>query len=1273
MKRLLVVALLLALMVGVEASTPPVAGAASSPLTLAAIGFVVLAAFSVAEGLAAVGLPRVSGYLLSGAVLGPQLANVLNRTVVTDLRMFNTLAVGLIAVGAGLELDLKQVGKLWRTLLATIGFKLAIVAPVFGATLLGGLWLLRPFPALAFGGALAIATLLGVLATSTSPAITLAIITEGKAKGRLTELTLANAVFKDVVVVTGMALAVAVGRTLVDAHSHFEAEVLLHTAVEIGASIVAGVVLGGLMILYLRFVAQELLLFVAVAVLLGAEVSTRLHLEFLLLFIVAGATVRNGSHYAHDVEEPLSLVSLPVFIVFFTNVGAQIDLVKLLALLPIAGTLFAVRAGALRVAGSLGARAGGESAALGANAFLAYIPQAGIELGLVATAAEALPAIGAELRALGTAVIALNLLIGPITQRLAFRRVGELGGGVAVENEAPSNEATAEPLSPDLDAALAEFTRKWRTSITELAAGAPALPPLPSATDAETLGDGELEGAITRRVAALAALAATAAETTPSLVSHFPLELAGARPRGWWAPRWGRRSAPLLARTIARRTLELQAPFVERRLMESLVRAEWVALSRDERADAAAEITAALARELAVFEAELVRTLASGAVPLGEPTSPSIGAQTAGWVEALRGAHGLARTRALLGRVQARATVLMAFDSAALERIEAELASLFAEVEASLESQRTAPRAEALTALEARVVARVAELAELLRQACPRRRGSGALARELSGVLPVHLAVSHALSSDRAAPIDGRLRLVPLRQIVQEELFDAAIPRVDAAVREVVSATVATVAGLAKALGAVTAGASRDAESAVERALFRSRELERKLRDELVTIRDLATHWLSDAMARIEARSLHDESTLQQLLHAPSPLDALGAQVSAFGQQLDTTRRQLRAQLEAFARRGLRLAPPSTGLESLRALVGGVSAPSLPKDWLEAFAPEPLSDPRKLAGRRALLDQLVARAGAAPRAQGMTALVVGPFGAGRTTLVNMLEHALDLPRVLRLDRALYPRTFTLQEAIAAELGCAPTRVALAQALTSQPTAVLVDDLERWFAPSPHGASELERWLELVAGSRARVYWVATTHPAWLARAQELLPIVEALGAPLELAPLTPAEIGALVRARQLPTRRELTLEEPAGALRFFRRILGMSQEQAYFRLLAAASGGLPARVVALCRSLARAHGTHIELSLPSLTAAPPARLDALSSDALVLLAAVLEHGELGREELAELLALSPSEVRLHAAQLVDVGVLEERVERHSWEVAASARPIISDALGGLGG
>ena len=116
MRRLFVIAAALGLMWALQTAHSSAQGTAG--LALAAIGFVVLASFTVGDLLAGFGLPRITGYIISGLVLGPEVIGVLSEPVVAKMGVFNTLALGLIALSAGLEIEIGAMRRVARTMIA---------------------------------------------------------------------------------------------------------------------------------------------------------------------------------------------------------------------------------------------------------------------------------------------------------------------------------------------------------------------------------------------------------------------------------------------------------------------------------------------------------------------------------------------------------------------------------------------------------------------------------------------------------------------------------------------------------------------------------------------------------------------------------------------------------------------------------------------------------------------------------------------------------------------------------------------------------------------------------------------------------------------------------------------------------------------------------------------------------------------------------------------------------------------------------------------------
>lgn len=406
--------------------------------TLTASGFVILAAYTLADiGTSLLKLPRVTGYILAGILVGPYVTNILSSEVVTELTMINTLALGLIALNAGLELSIEGVRKIAKTLSATIGMKLLLLPVIVGGTVYG-IGTFYPHlidPNLSQDALIALSWLFAAFAIGTSPAIVIAVSSEMKTKGRLTDLVLGAAIFKDLVVVIALAVAIAFCAPLLDPSQSFSISSLTLVGYELLMAVILGSIVGGIITLYIRYVNYQMLLFIFCLILIAAEVSYALHAELLLVFITAGFVVRNFTPFEHQLHKPLELVALPTFVIFFTIAGAGINLPRTLQFLPIAGLLFAARALAYFIAARVGGKSGGEPDEVRSRAWLGYLPQAGVTLGLIGIAASKLEPIGPLILDLGIAVVAINLLIGPLGLRFALA------------NEAETTEAADEPAT----------------------------------------------------------------------------------------------------------------------------------------------------------------------------------------------------------------------------------------------------------------------------------------------------------------------------------------------------------------------------------------------------------------------------------------------------------------------------------------------------------------------------------------------------------------------------------------------------------------------------------------------------------------------------------------------------------------------------------------------------------------------------------------------------------------------------------------------------------
>lgn len=440
------------------------------PSAMLALGFVILASYAFGQLVGRFGLPHLTGYILAGLALGESAAHflppylrvppfdhgVLNHAVVEQLAVFNTLAVALIALAAGGQLRIDLLKRGVAHIASMISGHILIAGPIaFGFLAAISAWIpeLR-LPGLEEVGtteAIAMAAIVATVAIATSPAAAVAVVAETRARGPLTEMVLAGVVLRDVFSVVLFSVAGSLAGQALGQTS--EGNVGLRLAMSFGGSIVGGVVVGAVMIAYLRFIKAELLLFLTAIVFTASFVATQFGVDPVLLFIVAGFVTVNFSSAGEDLLASVSQLFLPVSVVFFTLAGAHLDLTILMALLPFALSLVAIRAIATYVGVRVGLRITRAPDVVQRLAWVAYVPQAGVALALADKIGDPqmFGQIGRIFNTLLVGGIALNEIIGPVLLKLGLTRAGEVG---AADRESGEAAPTPQPDEAEREQSL---------------------------------------------------------------------------------------------------------------------------------------------------------------------------------------------------------------------------------------------------------------------------------------------------------------------------------------------------------------------------------------------------------------------------------------------------------------------------------------------------------------------------------------------------------------------------------------------------------------------------------------------------------------------------------------------------------------------------------------------------------------------------------------------------------------------------------------------------
>jgi trehalose-6-phosphate synthase/Kef-type K+ transport system membrane component KefB len=418
-------------------------GSADLQSTALALGFTLVAASVAGDLLRRFHLPRLTGYVLFGLLVGPYLANIITEPMVGQLQAINGVATTLIALIAGLTLNLERLGKRLAEIVRLTGATLA-TAMVGLFAVIWIAWPILPIAPDAAGLAkLAMVALVVVIVLSFSPTMAAAVIAETGSRGRLTDLVLAMIVFADLVLLVLFSLAMQLARVTLGEPTGTDVGVLARLLWELGGAIAFGSVVGALFALYLRYIRREVTIALLTVCAVLSQVGATQRLEPLLAALAAGLVIENLAVAEGDtLKAAVQRGALPVLVVFFVGVGTSLRLDALAAIGFVAVGLVAARVILIRLGVKAGLGISGVDRETGRYVWTGLVSQAGIALGLTAVVAAEFPGWGSQVQILLVALIVIDELVGPALFRFGLARAGEIDAAaprplVVVSNREP--------------------------------------------------------------------------------------------------------------------------------------------------------------------------------------------------------------------------------------------------------------------------------------------------------------------------------------------------------------------------------------------------------------------------------------------------------------------------------------------------------------------------------------------------------------------------------------------------------------------------------------------------------------------------------------------------------------------------------------------------------------------------------------------------------------------------------------------------------------------
>ena len=419
-------ALALLLCIGVTALAAHRYPSASTRLNaIVAVGYLLYAGTLAANILEPLKLPHLTAYILVGVLGGPDCLALMDNRTLDVLNPISSLAISLIALAGGLELEFSELrhgikGLIWANLANTIAVTLITAAGFF--------FLSRYLPfthMMSVGTLVAVALIWGVLSASRSPSATLAILAQTRARGTLSRWTLQFVMSSDIVIVIAMTLVLAVARPYLVEGSEFSFTRLNVMAHELLGSVALGVTLGLLLAVYLRLGGKQFLLVLLILGFVATDLLSYIQFDSLLAFLVAGATVRNFSRNTREFRAAVFNTSGVVFVVFFGVAGAHLNLHLLRQVWGVTLAFFVIRLTASALAMRFANHRAGEPEIVKRWSWAPLVSQAGLTLALANSLAREFPVLGESLKSLIIATVAMNEFVGPILFKFALDKTGE--------------------------------------------------------------------------------------------------------------------------------------------------------------------------------------------------------------------------------------------------------------------------------------------------------------------------------------------------------------------------------------------------------------------------------------------------------------------------------------------------------------------------------------------------------------------------------------------------------------------------------------------------------------------------------------------------------------------------------------------------------------------------------------------------------------------------------------------------------------------------------
>ena len=374
-------------------------------------------------------IPRVTGYLLAGLLIGPSFAELLHlpqlvsHYALGELRLISDVALALILMNIGGQLRTENLRRwkqriLFFSLTETILTGLLVGVSIF---IVNYFMVQKIVPGLSLGyTSLLFGVFTGVISIATAPAATLMVVREYEAEGPITRLVLTLVSLNNLFSVFAFSIA---AQLLISPSGG-----LVSIIYQLSIPLLLGGFFGFIMSLWAQRMElpseHKILLLGGVTAV--AVISRSLGLEPLLSCLALGMILADSSPRWNRLVKALNEVDYPLYVVFFVLAGANLH-IETLAHIGFLGVTYVLARTCGKLAGaSLGARFGKFGQREQTWVGMTLLAQAGMAIGLAATLSKQWPEGGRLVETIILGSVVIFELIGPVAVRCGLVKAGEV-------------------------------------------------------------------------------------------------------------------------------------------------------------------------------------------------------------------------------------------------------------------------------------------------------------------------------------------------------------------------------------------------------------------------------------------------------------------------------------------------------------------------------------------------------------------------------------------------------------------------------------------------------------------------------------------------------------------------------------------------------------------------------------------------------------------------------------------------------------------------------